>query len=163
MYNRGKASGSDSGDSKDYRFIGQTSKKGSFFANKDVWDNFRDRHFKDIDHIRNNEPTIEHIREQNPTPNLDQLLKSRDESYAKKADEHLKKNLGLGREALDNLNKKNEPLELLLSAKAKLESINTDSKVFLEDSSVFTLVDELRKLTDTLKTIIKDHNKNKCY
>lgn len=160
IYNRGKAAGSDSGDSKDYRFIGQTSKKGSFFANKDVWDNFRVRHFKDIDQIRETEPTIEDLRAQNPTQNLDQLLKARDEFYAKKADAHLKKNLGLGREALDNLNKKNEPLELLLSAKAKLESINTDSKPFLEDKNVYDLVDELRKLTETLKTTIKNHNKN---
>lgn len=163
IYNRGKTAGSDSGDSKDYRFIGQTSKKGSFFAKKGVWDNFRDRHFKDIDQIREKEPAIEELRAQHPTQNLDQLLKARDEHYAKSADANLKKNLGLGRESLDNLNKKNEPLELLLSAKGKLESINTDSKVFLEDTTVYAMVDELRKLTDTLKTIIKSHNKNKCY
>ena len=161
IYNRGKAAGSASGDSKDYRFIGQTSKKGSFFANKDVWDNFRDSHFKEIDQVREKEPTIEELRAQNQTQNLDQLLKGRDEVYAKSADAHLKKNLGLGRESLDNLNKKNEPLELLLSAKGKLESINTDSKAFLEKKAVYTIVDELRKLTDTLKTIIKNHNKNK--
>jgi hypothetical protein len=161
IYNRGKGSGSESGDSKDYRFIGQTSKKGSFFANKEVWDNFRDRHFEEIDKIREKEPTIEELRAQSPTQSLDQLFKGRDESYAKKVDAHLKKNLGLGRESLDNLNKKNEPLELLLSAKGKLESINRDSKAFLEDKAVYTIVDELRKLTDTLKTIIKDHNKSK--
>ena len=43
----------------------------------------------------------------------------------------------------------------------KLESINTESKAFLEDESVFTLVDELRKLTETYKTTIKAHNKIK--
>lgn len=160
IYNRGKSSGGDSGDSKDYRFIGQTSKKGSFFANKDVWDNFRDRHFENIDPIRENEPTIEDLRVQNPTQNLDQLLKARDESWAKKVDPHLKRNMGLGRESLDNLNKQNEPLELLLSAKGKLDSINIDSKAFLQDENVYMIVDELRKLTETFKTTIKHHQKN---
>ncbi len=67
--------------------------------------------------------------------------------------------MGLGKKALDNANKQNEPLELLLSAKAKLESINTESRVFLDDHDVYTLVDELRKFTETLKTIIKSHQK----
>jgi len=157
IYNNKK--GGDSGDSKDYRFIGQTSKKGSFFANKNVWENFRDRHFEHVNPLREAEPKIKELREQSPTQNLDQLLKSRDESWAKQVDPHLKKNMGLGREALDNLNKQNEPLELLLSAKGKLESINTASKAFLEDENVYTVVDELRKLTEIFKTTIKNHQK----
>ena len=161
IYNRSKTTGSESGDSKEYRFIGQTSKKGSFFAKQDIWDEFRDRHFKEIDEVRNQEPSIESLRSQNPTLSLDQILKSRDEQFAKKADSHLKRNMGLSRDALDNKNKENEPLELLRGAKMKLESINTESKAFLEDESVFTLVDELRKLTETYKTTIKAHNKIK--
>jgi len=159
IYNRGKSIGSESGDSKDYRFIGQTSKKGSFFANKDVWENFRDHHFRNVDPIRDTEPSIETIREQNPTQNLDRLLKSRDEFWAKHIDSHLKRNMGLGREALDNINKQNEPLELLLSAKGKLESINTDSRAFLDDENVYKVVDELRKLTEAFKTTIKNYHK----
>jgi hypothetical protein len=159
IYNRSKSSGGDSGDSKDYRFIGQTSKKGSFFANKDVWANFRDRHFEHLDPIRESESTIQQLRDQSPTQNLDQLLKSRDETWAKQTDSHLKRNIGLGREALDNINKQNEPLELLVSAKAKLESINTQSKAFLEDEDVYAVVDELRKLTETFKTAIKTYHK----
>lgn len=159
IYNRGKSVGGDSGDSKDYRFIGQTSKKGSFFANEDVWQNFRDRHFDQLDPIREKEQTIENLREQSSTQDLDHILKGRDEAWAKQVDPSLKKNMGLGREALDNVNKQNEPLELLLSAKAKLESINTDSKVFLEDDDVYIIVDELRKLTETFKSIIKNNKK----
>lgn len=159
IYNRGKLSAGDSGDSKDYRYIGQTSKKGSLFANKDVWQNFRDRHFEQLDPIREKEQTIEDLREQSTTQDLDHILKGRDESWAKQVDPYLKKNMGLGREALDNVNKQNEPLELLLSAKAKLESINTESKVFLEDDNVYKIVDELRKLTETFKSIIKNRKK----
>ena len=137
------------------------ARKEAFFAKQDIWDEFRDRHFKEIDEVRNQEPSIESLRSQNPTLSLDQILKSRDEQFAKKADSHLKRNMGLSRDALDNKNKENEPLELLRGAKMKLESINTESKAFLEDESVFTLVDELRKLTETYKTTIKAHNKIK--
>ena len=157
IYNRKK--GGESGDSKDYRFIGQTSKKGSFFANREVWENFRDNHFENIDPLRTEEPTIEYLREQNPTQDLNQLLKGRDNSWARNVDPHLKKNMGLGREALDNLNKHNEPMELLLSAKGKLDSINTESKAFLEDDDVYKIVDELRKLTETYKTTIKSYKR----
>lgn len=159
IYNRSKSVAGDSGDSKDYRFIGQTSKKGSFFAHKDVWQNFRDRHFEQADAIREKEQSIEDVREQNPTQDLGSLLKGLDECWAKQIDPFLKKNMGLGREALDNLNKQNEPLELLQSAKAKIESINTESKAFLEDDEVYTIVDELRKLTETYKFMIKNHKK----
>jgi hypothetical protein len=161
IYNRSKTSTSDSGDSKDYRFIGQTSKKGSFFSNHEIWESFREKHFAQADIIREAEPTVEELRKQNPSLNLDQLLKGRDELWAKKIDPHLKKNIGLGRESLDNLNKKNEPLELLVGAKGKLESINVDSKAFLEDDKVYSIVDELRKLTEIFKTTIKNHRKRK--
>ncbi len=159
IYNRTKAAASDSGDSKDYRFIGQTSKKGSFFSNKEVWDGFRDKHFEQIDSIE--EPTIEKLREQNPTQNLDTLLKGRDELWAKHADSHLKKNMGLSREALDNLNKKNEPLELLQSAMSKLESINTKSKAFFEDPDVLKWVKAINSITYDFKKTLEKHGKSK--
>jgi hypothetical protein len=50
--------------------------------------------------------------------------------------------MGLAREGLDNINKQNAPLELLDGAKAKLESINTEVKAFLEDEQVYELVRE---------------------
>ncbi len=62
IYNRGKSTAGNSGDSKDYRFIGQLGKKGSFFANKEVWENFKDSHFKNVDEIRDAEPTIENLK-----------------------------------------------------------------------------------------------------
>ncbi len=56
--------------------------------------------------------------------------------------------MGLSRDALDNKNKENEPLELLRGAKMKLESINTESKAFLEDENVYSLVDELKNRSE---------------
>jgi len=159
IYNSKKTS--YSGDSKDYRFIGQTSKKGSFFCNKEIWDKFRDRHFENIEPINDQEQTVDEIRAEHPNERLDNLLKSRDQAWADKADASLKSNLGRSRSALDNKNNRNKPLELLISAKDKLESINTDSTAFLEDENVFTVVDEIRKLSDTYKNMIKNHQKEK--
>lgn len=158
MYNSKKSA--DSGDSKDYRYIGQSSKKGSFFINEDIWENFRERHFDGIEKINNEEPTIDEIREKHPNGSLDTLLKSRDEAWASKSDSLLKSNLGRSRSDLDNKNNRDKPLELLLSAKDKLESINTSSKSFLEDENVYQIVDELRKLSDSYKNVIKNHQKN---
>ena len=160
LYNRSKLGASDSGDSKDYRFIGQTSKKGSFFSNEGVWDNFRDKHFENVDHISEEEPSIERLREENPGTDLNQLLKSRDELWAKHVDPHLQKNMGLSREALGNINKQNEPVELLLGAKGKLESINTKVKAFLEDPHVLEVVGEINSMTYEFKKLIKQYSKN---
>jgi len=159
IYNRGKATGSESGDSKDYRFIGQTSKKGSFFSNESVWKKFRDSHFENIDKINAEEPTIEEDREQHPGMPLDDLLKQRDTRWAKKTDAQLKRNMGLSRESLENFNKQNAPLELLEGAKAKLDSINTQVNAFLEDENVYTMVREINTLTYDFTQLIKAHKK----
>jgi len=158
VYNTPKGEGLEA---KECRVIGQTSKKGSFFSNKEVWEKFRDNHFKSVEPIRKHEPTVDNIRGQNPTQDLDQILRGKDEYWAKKVDSDLKKNMGLTSEALDNLNKRNAPLELLMSARAKLESIDIDSKAFLEDENVYSVVDELRKLTELFKTSIKGYQKRK--
>jgi len=158
IYNRGK-SGSESGDSKDYRFIAQTSKKGSFFSNREVWEKFRNEHFTAIDSINEKEPTIDKDREQSPEQDLDDLLKLRDARWAKKADAPLKKNLGLSRAMLENRNKQNEPLELLQGAKDKLLAINTEGKEFLDDERVLPLIDEINRITYEFKKMVKAFKK----
>jgi hypothetical protein len=161
IYNRGKQTGGESGDSKDYRFIGQTSKKGSFFSNEDVWNKFRDSHFENIDKINNDEPSIKKDRSDNPEMPLEDLLKQRDVRWAKKVDSQLKRNMGLSREALNNLNQQNAPIELLEGAKAKLDSIKTDVKAFLEDDNVYSLVREINNMTYEFTNILKTHKKKK--
>lgn len=163
MYNRSKSSSSESGDSKDYRFIGQTSKKGSFFSNEEVWKKFRDSHFENIDKINAEEPDIETDRQRDINMSLDDILKHRDMRWSKKADSQLKKNMGISREALDNQNKQNEPLELLESAKMKLESINTTVSAFLEDEEVYKIIREINQMTYEFTNLIKAHKKNHEY
>lgn len=90
---------------------------------------------------------------------LDDLLKQRDIRWAKNADAQLKRNMGLSREALDNKNKENAPLELLEGAKAKLDSINTEVKAFLDDEDVYQIVREINNMTYEFTNLIKAHKK----
>lgn len=159
IYNRNRQATSESGDAKDYRFIGQTSKKGSFFVNEDVWKKFRDSHFEQIDEIEKTEPTIQKEKEENPGLPLDDILKQRDVRWAAKADVTLKRNMGLSRESLDNLNKQNAPIELLEGALGKLDSINTDVRAFWEDEEVYRLVREINTMTYEFTKTIKDHRR----
>lgn len=161
IYNRGKQTDSGSGDSKDYRFIGQTSKKGSFFSNKSVWDKFKDSHFENIESITLAEPDIEKDRADNPGMSLDSLFKQRDVRWAKKADPFLKKGIGLALESLNNITQQNAPLELLAGAIAKLEAVNIESKPFLEDEEVYALVREINSLTYDFTNMIKNYKKQK--
>lgn len=158
-YNSPRGTEADSADSKDYRYIGQTSKKGSFFANKEIWENFKNEHFNKIDEISNSEKSIDELRKSNPNQSLDSLLKNRDHAWAGKTGSLLKRNMGKSREALGNLNKKNAPLELLEGAKAKLESINTEVPTFLEDENVLKLVREINTLTYEFTKTISNHKK----
>jgi len=156
MYNKVKGEeGSEGimggGDSKDYRLIGQTSKKGSFFSNEDIWKDFRDNHFKNVDPIREEfeegKYSVDNLRRENPNAKLDVLLERRDEAWFKETQSHLKKNLGQCRYKLELKNQDDEPLELLKRAKSTVDSINITSKAFLDDPNVLEI---LKQLNSTL-------------
>jgi hypothetical protein len=163
-YNKTKSNDGDegimgSGDSKDYRFIGQTSKRGSFFSSKEIWDEFRDSHFESIEPIREKfsegDLSIDKLRAENPNEKYDHLLQYRDESWAKETTPYLKRNLGRARYQLDLKNQQEEPMELLRRAKNTLESIDINSKAFLEDENVLSIVKEISSIAWKFQQTIK--------
>ncbi len=164
IYNKAKKNDDDegimgSGDSKDYRYIGQTSKRGSFFSSKEIWEEFRTNHFNNIDSIRakfeDGELAVDKLRRQNPDEKLDQLLKYRDEAWAKETSVHLKKNLGQTRYRLDLKNQQEEPMDLLKRAKSTLESIDVNSKAFIDDPNVLSLLKEINTIVWNFQQAIK--------
>lgn len=164
IYNKSKSSDGDegimgSGDSKDYRFIGQTSKRGSFFGSKKIWEEFRDNHFQSMEPIRekfaDGELSVDKLREENPNEKLDHILEYRDEIWAKETTPHLKRNLGRARYSLDLKNQQEEPMELLKRAKNTLESIDINSKAFLEDTNVLSIVKEISSIAWKFQQAIK--------
>jgi len=170
IYNKDKKNDDDEGimgggDSKDYRFIGQTSKKGSFFSTKEVWEEFRDNHFKNIDPVReefeSGKYSLEKTREENPGLKLDEILKGIDLAWAKETSSHLKRNIGQTKYKLDLKNQQEEPMDLLKRAKSTLESIEIKSKAFLDDSNVYEIVKDLNKIIYQFKKDIEHHEKHK--
>ena len=80
--------------------------------------------------------------------------------WAKEVDSVIKKNFGLANEALENLQNREMPLDLLESAYKKLEAIDIDSPAFLNEEKVLVAVDKVRKIADSYKTLILKYRKN---
>jgi len=129
----------------------------SFFAHKNIWQEFSDRHVEKVNPITDKEKSIDQCRAENPHINLSTVLKNRDKTWANNVDAAMKENFGKAQEKLSNLQGKAEPLKLLQAALAKLEAIDTGTPAFLEDERVYEVVDQIRKLSDSYKKMINKH------
>ena len=134
----------------------------TFVANEQIWRDFSDRHEKNVEPLSIHEKSIDDYRRDNPTTDLSQLLKSRDEAWSNNVDSKIKENFGMAISSLDNLINKNEPLKLLRAALSKIETVESvsDTKPFLEDDKVYEIVDLIRKKSDSLKSYIKKFRKH---
>lgn len=139
-------------EGKEFRAIGQTSKKGdSFFCKKKVWEKFRDEHFNAIDAINQKELAIDELRKKEPNGDLSDILRVRDQDWTYKAGKSLQGNLSRSQREMEDINEENEPKELLRRAKDTLESINTRSESFRKDPAVARLVNHLAELISRLQ------------
>jgi hypothetical protein len=132
----------------------------SYFCNEEVWSSFRDFHFKNIDPITEAEKTVDEYREQNPTGDLDEILKQRDKDWETSVLPKIKENFGKSQRRLDDFNAKSKPLELLTRALTTLETIDTEAEAFWNDSKVEEAVAKINSLTYELKKIIKHKGVN---
>ncbi len=154
IYNKSKSRNDDEdtilGGSKDYRFIGQPNKKTGIFCNGKVWDKFSTDHFREIDPIRqkytDGEYSIDSLREANPTQSLEQIIKGRNEQWAKETGSFLKRNLGEGKYSLENKNLQNQPEELLQRALTILENIDPEKEGFAARKNVHEIVSQINKI-----------------
>jgi hypothetical protein len=144
-----------SGDGKLYRSAGRPSKKDSFFCTEDVWNEFRDFHFANVDPLTEGEKSVDEYRKENPDGNLDELLKQRDKDWEAKVRPKLQENFGRSQRRLEDFNAKNAPLELLTRALRTLETIDTTAAAFWSDRSVEEAVAQINSLTYEFKKIIK--------
>jgi hypothetical protein len=144
-----------SGDGKMYRWAGRPSKKESFFCNQDVWKQFSDFHFANVEPITNAERSIDHLRKENPDGNLDELLRQRDQDWEAQVIPKIKQNFGQCARRLEDFNAKSAPIELLRRALSTLETIDTTADAFLNDPKVEEAVGQINSLTYEFKKIIK--------
>ena len=105
----------------------------SFFAQKDIWEAFRDSHMDMVDDVK--EETVEEIMKTNPL-NLSRRLKVRDTQWAQKIDEELQGNYGNSLDKLKNKSELGKPLALLIKACQALEVIDVELPSFTGDKKI---------------------------
>lgn len=117
----------------DFRDIIRTPSKSnsSFFANKEIWGSFRDKHFEIVEGVEE-EPVAELVKK-NPNADLKRLLRIRDSNWRKKVDEGLRGNYIVHKDKLSNKQEAAEPLRLLAKALDALKSVDTGAVSFLSE------------------------------
>lgn len=144
-------------EGKEFRNIAKPSKNESIFSREEVWKEFEENHKNNIETIQ--EKPIEELREENPKADLSKILSGRDEDWEKLVEDKLKENLGKAKSRLDDLNKSDQPMELLVKALNALNSLNTDTESFYS-SDVESKICEINSITYEFKKMIAKRRKS---
>lgn len=111
-------------EGKDFRNIAYGLKDNHFFGDKQIWQSFKDFHFKHIDPVKENEEKIKLDSE-----NIEAYLNDRDKKFLEKTKSEggkssLDENIEIHRQKIANKKSANEPLKLVSSAIDALSAIN---------------------------------------
>ncbi len=123
----------------------------SFFAKQEVWEKFRNQHFKTTESVR--EESVEDIMAKNP-PDLERALKARDQQWKQKVEESLDDNYIRSMDILNNYANAAKPLQQLMKACQALEVVEVEQPSFLSDSKVRGCVQYLDGLVSKFKKIL---------
>lgn len=123
----------------------------SFFAKKEVWESFRDKHFQTMDEVT--EDSVEDIMATNP-PDLGRALKARDKQWKAKVEDDFEENFTRSLDSLNNYVNVAKPLQQLIKACHALEVVDTDQESFLKDDSVKGCVQTLDEFVTEFKKIL---------
>ena len=123
----------------------------SFFAKKEVWEPFRDRHFEIMDAVQ--EESVDDIMATNP-PDLSRALKARDKQWKAKVEDDFEENFTRSLDSLNNHANAAKPLQQLIKACQALEVVDTGQESFLNDSSVKGCVQTLDEFVAEFKRIL---------
>lgn len=148
-------------EGKEFRNIAKTS-RGNFeciFSSEKIWKDFRDKHFDSRDSI--DEKTVDDIRNENPGEDLSDLLKERDEKWERNIADALRNNLMYSTRKLEDIKEANEPKKLLEKVLDTLNSINTGTISFYQDSEVLELIKEISSLIWEYKKLIEKSERSR--
>ena len=123
----------------------------SFFAKKEVWEQFRDKHFEITADVE--EESIDDIMAKNP-PNLSLALKARDMQWRQKVEEALDNNYIQSKDILDNHANSAKPLQQLIKACQALEVVDVAQSSFVTDKQVRDCVQSLEEYVIMFKDIL---------
>lgn len=123
----------------------------SFFAKKEVWEQFRDRHFDTTENVQ--EESVDDIIEKNP-PDSSRALKARDQQWRQKVEESFDDNYIQSMDILNNHANAEKPLQQLMKACQALEVVDVDQPSFLSDNKVRGCVESLDEFVSKFKVIL---------
>jgi hypothetical protein len=116
----------------------------SIFASKEIWNTFKDNHFKAIDSFE--EPSLDVALERaDEDATMDSVAKQRDRDFAKKMHADFQKNWKIQLDRRDNELNRHKPLDILNQIKNKLDSLSEVDFAGKPD------LDELRAVSDTVR------------
>lgn len=110
-------------EGKKLRYIAQGQRPNHFFGNQDIWNSFKDQHFKIVGNVDEEDIDLN-------SQNLEAHLNARDQNYAELVFEELNDNVDTHYQELRYRQAENQPSKLLKNAKRALESINQGHKSF---------------------------------
>lgn len=114
----------------DIRIIANPAKDKGFFTQQEIWENFASEHFEKVAAIKDDEKSLDKLREENSSMDSVPLILACDDDFRKKVGNDLKANLDITTRKLQDRNSQNAPLELLERAKNTLEAINPEVDTF---------------------------------
>lgn len=127
-----------------------TNRASSFFACKDIWEDFVTRHFDIVDSAK--EQTVQEIIDSNPDDaDLTKLLRARDYAWSQQVKEQMDANFKSSKDRLSNKQNAAAPAQLLNKAYSALVSIDMTQDSFLHDPQVKSLIELIESTTNSFK------------
>ncbi len=102
---------------------------------------------------------MDEIRKEEAGADISNRLRSRDRDWADNVRNELASNKEESKRTLDDLNKANEPMELLIRAKKTLEAINPNAEAFMSNENLLVVLQEIEHITEKYKDKLNARNR----
>lgn len=116
----------------------------SFFACKDIWEDFVEQHFDIVESVKEKE--VQDIIDESPNADLSKLLRARDNEWKKNVEERMNRNYRASKDRLSNKQDAGAPMQLLQKALSALTSIDITQETFKTDPRVGISLNEIERL-----------------
>lgn len=147
-------------EGKEFRLISKNGKSpvaSSFFANKNIWESFRDKHFETVDKVEENSIDF-YINRAETDDEIIANLEERDEVWKKEVGKELKQNLKYNTNKLENRQQADKPYMLLDKAMSALQDIDINQEsLYTEDA--FEMLNTINKKAYELCNEVKKEMK----
>ena len=142
---------------KDYRKISHDGKgEKSFFANEDIWEGFRTRHYENVHPETAKIGDVDDYIKANPDiESRAQAAQRRDSEWKSKVKGKMIGNFNRAGNSLEAEISSNEPRELLYRALSSIERVDYTASSFLDDASIPEMVNDINSITYEMKKRLK--------